>query len=121
MHFFRGEKQKCPAGFPQVTMRFRLRGYETVQRPRFADEIVSKDGPTRILVVTHYYPEHRGGVELIAQELGTRLVNRGFEIVWAASNEGVTPSETPFARLSMKAWNFTERWLGFAYPFWGRR
>jgi glycosyltransferase involved in cell wall biosynthesis len=119
MHFFNGIKQKRLPGSPQVSMRCRLRGYKAVAQSRSTEKATPKASPTRVLVVTHYFPEHRGGVELIAQELGARLVKRGFEIVWAASNEGATLGEAPFARLSMKAWNFTEQWLGFAYPLWG--
>jgi glycosyltransferase involved in cell wall biosynthesis len=77
--------------------------------------------PTRILIVTHYYPEHRGGIELTANELAIRIANRGLEIIWAASDEGAVPSEVTIARLPMDTWNFTERWLGFAYPLWSVR
>ena len=40
----------------------------------------------RILVVSHYYPEHRGGIEIIAGELSARLARRGAEVVWAAGS-----------------------------------
>ncbi len=73
----------------------------------------------RVLLVTHYYPEHRGGVEIIAGELAERLAGRGMTITWAASG----PSEGPIASgirvIPMRAWNFTERYLGFPYPLWG--
>jgi len=41
----------------------------------------------RVLVVTHYYPKHGGGIEIVAGELARRLVGRGVEVVWAASEE----------------------------------
>jgi phosphatidylinositol alpha-1,6-mannosyltransferase len=71
------------------------------------------------LMVTHYYPEHRGGIEVVARELAERLVSRGLEVVWAASEEGTAPTEATVSRLPMRAWNFTEQFLGFSYPFWG--
>jgi glycosyltransferase involved in cell wall biosynthesis len=77
--------------------------------------------PIRVLLVTHYYPEHRGGIELTANELATRMAQRGFEILWAASNEGAVCSEVTIARLPMDTWNWTESSLGFAYPFLGVR
>ena len=46
----------------------------------------------RILMTTHYYAEHRGGVEIIAEEVGRRLARRGAEVVWAAS--GPAPART---------------------------
>jgi glycosyltransferase involved in cell wall biosynthesis len=73
----------------------------------------------RALLVTHYYPEHRGGIEVVARELAERLVHRGIDIVWAASEQGSAPVDETVTRLPMRAWNFTERFFGFSYPFWG--
>jgi phosphatidyl-myo-inositol dimannoside synthase len=72
----------------------------------------------RILVVSHYYPEHRGGIEIIAGELAARLARRGAEVVWAASaSEGSGPEGV--RRRPVAAWNVAERRLGFPYPLWG--
>jgi glycosyltransferase involved in cell wall biosynthesis len=97
----------------------------------------------RLLVVTHYYAEHGGGVERVAAELAQRLGRRGFDVSWAASAEPPPkaaaggpvqtpaaggPVQTPAAggpatpgwrRVPMRAWNVTERALGFPYPLWG--
>jgi phosphatidylinositol alpha-1,6-mannosyltransferase len=96
---------------------------------------VPADG-VRVLVVTHYYAEHGGGVERVAAELAERLSRRGFEITWAASADGATapripPPDAPggprppeparWRRLPMGAWNVAERALGFPYPLWGPR
>jgi glycosyltransferase involved in cell wall biosynthesis len=71
----------------------------------------------RVLLVSHYYPEHRSGVEIIAGELARRLAARGVEIVWAASaGDGDGPAGA--IRLPMRAWNVAERRLGFPYPLW---
>jgi glycosyltransferase involved in cell wall biosynthesis len=74
----------------------------------------------RILLVTHYYAEHRGGVEIVAGELARRLAARGVDITWIAS-AGARPAaqaKGETAHLAMPAWNVTEENLGFPYPLW---
>ena len=72
----------------------------------------------RVLVVSHYYPAHRGGVEIVAGELAGRLARRGVAIEWAASGPaGGVPAGIDI--LPMRAWNVAERRLGFPYPIWG--
>ncbi|MBV8757655.1 MAG: glycosyltransferase family 4 protein [Deltaproteobacteria bacterium] len=72
----------------------------------------------RVLVVTHYYPDHGGGVEIVAGELAKRLVARGVDVVWAATDEQRPASLGGVAQRPFRAWNFTERMLGFPYPLW---
>ncbi len=60
----------------------------------------------RALIVTHYYAEHRGGVEVVARELAERLASRGFEVVWAASDEGTEQAEEAVSRLPMRSVEF---------------
>jgi glycosyltransferase involved in cell wall biosynthesis len=76
----------------------------------------------RVLLVTHYYPEHRGGVEIVAGELARRLVQQdGGEVLWVASG-GTPASDSDGARrLPVPSWNFAERRLGFPYPLWRAR
>ncbi len=45
------------------------------------------DRPTRVLIVTHYFPEHGGGIEIIAQQIARRLPSRGVEVEWMSSHE----------------------------------
>ncbi len=72
----------------------------------------------RLLVVTHYYPDHRGGVEVVAGYLARQLVARGWTVRWAAS--GVTPGGgvEPAVPLPMPAWNGVEDRVGVPYPLW---
>ena len=73
----------------------------------------------RLLLVTHYYPEHRGGIEIVAGEMARRLARDGVSIRWAASDTTrATDGSEPWQRVPMKAWNFTEGHLGFPYPLW---
>lgn len=70
----------------------------------------------RLLLVTHYYPSHRGGIEIVAGELARRLARDGVEIAWAAS--GVTGADGAPGAVPMHAWNVAEDRLGFPYPVW---
>lgn len=72
----------------------------------------------RVLLVTHYFPEHRGGVEIIAGEIATRLAGRGFRIVWAASGPVKARPGPGLTLLPMRSWNVTEERLGVPYPLW---
>ncbi len=74
----------------------------------------------QVLLVTHYYAEHRGGVEIVADALAQRLVRRSdpIEILWVATDEqAAQPNEV--RRLPVPGWNITERRFGFPYPLWG--
>jgi glycosyltransferase involved in cell wall biosynthesis len=70
----------------------------------------------RLLIVTHYYPSHRGGIEIVAGELARRLARDGITIRWAASD--VTDSDGAPGAVPMRACNFAENRLGFPYPVW---
>lgn len=73
----------------------------------------------RLLVVTHYFPAHRGGVEIVAGELASRL-NKHFALRWLAADCDPAPS-LPNARIDgQKAWNGLER-FGLPWPLWGWR
>jgi glycosyltransferase involved in cell wall biosynthesis len=73
----------------------------------------------RILVVTHYFPEHGGGVEIAAHHIAKGLARRDFTIEWIASRESIAANtDAPGAR-PVPAMNAAERWLGVPYPLWG--
>src|SRR5260370_14772002 len=72
----------------------------------------------RVLVVTHYYAEHRSGVEIVAGELANRLARRGVDVTWVATEEGHGSGNGAVKRRPVTGWNFTERRLGFPYPLW---
>jgi len=78
----------------------------------------------RVVLVTHYYPAHRSGVEIVAGEIACRLAAEpGFEIVWHASDCGPAPAQdNPRLRCQpAAAFNGLERWLGVPYPLWSWR
>lgn len=73
----------------------------------------------KVLVVTHYYASHGGGIEIIAENLIRELCHLGIAVMWAASDVDEPPAETISLRtLPMSASNFAERRLGFPYPLW---
>lgn len=75
----------------------------------------------RIALVTHYYPAHRGGIEIVAGELARRLAER-FAVVWHASD--CDPPPAPAPRLEARparTCNAVETRLGLPYPIWGPR
>lgn len=77
----------------------------------------------RVVLVTHYYPAHRGGVERVAGELARRLAAAGTaSIEWHASSCDQPPErEAGLQSVPAASCNFTERRLGFPYPLWTPR
>lgn len=75
----------------------------------------------RILLVTHFYPAHGGGVENVAAQLAARMGADGAEIVWCSSDTD-PPPQLPGVRCEpMATFNGVERLSGFPYPMWGPR
>ncbi|GET37515.1 glycosyltransferase family 4 protein [Microseira wollei] len=74
----------------------------------------------KILVMTHYYPEHRGGVEIVAGKLAEYLTREGqIEIKWMASDIDLHPvGVTKLQCLPIKSSNFIEKKIQIAYPLW---
>ena len=73
-----------------------------------------------VVLVTHYYPAHRGGIELVAGELAARLAaSHGIELQWHASDCDPAPPDLPGVRcVPARACNGIERRLGVPYPLW---
>lgn len=73
----------------------------------------------RVALVTHYYPSHRGGVELVAAEIASRLAREGrCEIVWHASDCDPPPEIFGVRCEPAANWNAIERRFGLPYPIW---
>ena len=74
----------------------------------------------RVVLVTHYFPSHGGGVESVAGELASRLAASGAaEITWYSSDTDAPPVESPGLQcVPVKTWNVAERRFGFPYPLW---
>jgi phosphatidylinositol alpha-1,6-mannosyltransferase len=73
----------------------------------------------RIVLVTHYYPAHRGGIELVAAELARHLAgSHGIDITWYASDCDAPPQLAGVRCVPARAWNAIERRFGVPYPVW---
>jgi glycosyltransferase involved in cell wall biosynthesis len=71
-----------------------------------------------VLLVTHYFPEHGGGIELVADEIAQRLPAHGIDVEWVASREAASGPTRVRHALPVPAWNVAERLLGVPYPLW---
>lgn len=74
----------------------------------------------KLVLVTHFYPAHGGGVELVSQQLAKRLAaDHSCELTWCASDTDPAPDFPGLIALPMRAWNVVERMTGMPYPLWG--
>ena len=74
----------------------------------------------KLLLVTHYYPEHRSGIEIVAGQMAKYLVqNYNVEIEWIASNIDSSPENIKgLICTPVKALNLTEKFFDIPYPIW---
>jgi glycosyltransferase involved in cell wall biosynthesis len=74
----------------------------------------------RLLLVTHYYPAHGGGIENAAGQLARTLVRqRGVTVDWIAADCDPHPAAAEGLRfLPARAWNGVERAIGIPWPVW---
>lgn len=72
----------------------------------------------RIVLVTHFYPAHGGGVEQVAARLAERMAALGVEVVWFASDTDAPPPLAGVRCEPMRTCNAVERLSGFPYPLW---
>lgn len=74
----------------------------------------------KILLVTHYYPAHRGGVEIVAGKLAEHLIQTNrVKIQWIASYVDPSPvGITGLITLPIVSSNLLENKIGIPYPIW---
>jgi glycosyltransferase involved in cell wall biosynthesis len=71
----------------------------------------------KVLMVSHYFDSHRGGIELVAGHLFRGLARPDCEIVWAAAGVGAAPEPAPYSSaLSLPTWNTVEDLTGLPMP-----
>jgi glycosyltransferase involved in cell wall biosynthesis len=72
-----------------------------------------------ILVVTHYYSTHAGGIEIVAGRLVSELA-ASHDLAWAASDCDAAPALPSGVRLlAMRSFNGVEKVTGLPFPLWG--
>ena len=72
----------------------------------------------QIVLVTHFYPAHRGGVEIVAGQLAARMAAGGCTVVWCASDTDKPPELDGVRCVPMRTFNGIERLSGLPYPLW---
>lgn len=90
------------------------------KQPVINQKNLMKSDVVKLLLVTHYYPQHRGGVEIVAGNLAEYLAKFGnVKIRWMASDVDPHPAAIPGLQcLPMKASNIIEEKLHLPYPLW---
>jgi glycosyltransferase involved in cell wall biosynthesis len=72
--------------------------------------------PIRVLMLSHYFAQHRGGIEAVAAALGRELGSRGFRVTWLASGPTTPEVQPHYRQHSLAATEFAERRLSIPYP-----
>ena len=73
----------------------------------------------RVVVVTHYYSTHGGGIEIVAGALA-KVLGTSNQIVWVASDCDPIPSDLASVTfVPMRSLNVIERLTGLPFPLWG--
>ncbi|MBS2532691.1 glycosyltransferase family 4 protein [Catenulispora sp. NF23] len=77
-------------------------------------------GPLKVLMVSHYYPPHLGGIENVAHAEARHLTAAGMQVTVLTSGErsGVTV-EDGVRVVRVRAWNGLERKAGVPFPIPG--
>lgn len=80
--------------------------------------------PHHLLLVTHFFPSHGGGIEAVAGQLAREMLaqNPALRIEWFASGGEALPQRVPRLRLvPIRAWHGIEKKLGVPCPIWDAR
>jgi glycosyltransferase involved in cell wall biosynthesis len=73
--------------------------------------------PLRVLLVSHYYPPHVGGIEMVVHQEAVRLAAAGAEVVVLTSGRrGSSDVEDGVRVIRVAAWNGAERRAGVPFP-----
>lgn len=71
----------------------------------------------KILMTTHYFASHQGGIEIVAGQLFRELAASKQEIVWIAADVTPPPETAGTARVvGLRTFNFVERKIGLPFP-----
>jgi len=75
----------------------------------------------KMLMATHYFDSHRGGIEIVAARLADELHRRGVDVTWLATDATPPPGEGSGCGnfRPIPAWNIAERRFGIPLPLPG--
>lgn len=79
--------------------------------------------PVRVVLVSHYFPAHGGGVEIVAGKLASALAASGAAATeWFASDVDQPPAAMPgLVPRAVPTWNGVEQRTGLPFPLWSPR
>src|SRR5437762_4785076 len=75
--------------------------------------------PIRLLMLSHYFDERRGGIEQVATALASELCLQGFRLTWCAAGASQSQSQAgnpACYRVPLAASNIAESLLKVPYP-----
>jgi glycosyltransferase involved in cell wall biosynthesis len=71
----------------------------------------------KILMASHYFASHKGGIEIVADELFREFAADGQEVVWIAGDATPAPDPSKKARaIPLRVFNLVEDKIGLAFP-----
>lgn len=75
----------------------------------------------RVLLGTHYFESHRGGIEIVAGQLARQFAALGAAVTWLACDASAPPDPACGRAVPLPASNLAERRLGIPLPIPGLR
>ena len=75
----------------------------------------------RVLLGTHYFESHRGGIEIVAGQLARQFGTLGASVTWLACDASPPPGPACGRAVPLPAWNGIERRFGLPLPLPGLR
>ena len=70
----------------------------------------------KLLMVTHYFESHRGGIEIAAGQLAREIARLGHDLIWLAADTTPPPRAIGCTTVCVRAANTAEAHLGVPYP-----
>jgi glycosyltransferase involved in cell wall biosynthesis len=71
----------------------------------------------KILMASHYFASHKGGVEIVAEALFHAFTEKNLEVIWMASDSTPPPEAVGRSRaVSLPVFNFVEDQIGLPFP-----
>jgi glycosyltransferase involved in cell wall biosynthesis len=70
-----------------------------------------------LLMLSHYFAEHRGGIEIVAEALARELARLGFSVSWLATGElNAAADDSHIGKYALSASNIGETLFKVPYP-----
>lgn len=71
----------------------------------------------KLLMVSHYFDSHPGGIEFVARELFSHLDGPKCDVTWLAADVNGLPKNVTHGRtIPLSCWNLVEKTIGLPFP-----